>query len=238
MKTFEQQIIEHAESVRPNECCGLLVRNEHDNEMTAIPCENAAPNPDEDFMISSTDYLKAFNTGRLMAVYHSHVCKEEKFSQADIASSENILLPFYVYSLVSKKFNIYTPNGYNVPLENRPFVLGIFDCAGLVRDYYRINLGIIMGYLCCSMEHVANGHPDMFQYLADNNFHEVPELQTHDIILMALNGGRVNHAAVYLGDEAIIHQLINRRSRRDAWGGYWKASSVAFFRHHSQFKPL
>ena len=45
----------------------------------------------------------------MIGVFHSHVKGNEKESEFDVKMSENCCQPFIIYSLNSKKINIYTP---------------------------------------------------------------------------------------------------------------------------------
>lgn len=62
------------------------------------------------------------------------------------------------------------------------------------------------------------------------------ELRPHDAILMQAGADRPNHAAIYLGDNLILHHFFGRLSSRDVWGGYWRKCATHFLRHRS-FMP-
>jgi len=44
-----------------------------------------------------------------VAIFHSHIVGDESASEFDVKMSENCCQPFLIYSLNSKKINIYTP---------------------------------------------------------------------------------------------------------------------------------
>jgi len=44
-----------------------------------------------------------------VAVFHSHILGDEKESEFDVKMSDNCCQPFLIYSLNTKKINIYTP---------------------------------------------------------------------------------------------------------------------------------
>jgi cell wall-associated NlpC family hydrolase len=60
------------------------------------------------------------------------------------------------------------------------------------------------------------------------------ELQYGDAILMQLASPLPNHAAVYLGDQLILHHLQGRLSSRDLYGGYYLKSTARVLRHESR----
>ena len=43
-----------------------------------------------------------------------------------------------------------------------------------------------------------------------------------------------NHAAIYLGDQQILHHVQARLSTRDVYGGYYAKSTVSGYRHESR----
>ena len=45
----------------------------------------------------------------LLALYHSHVVGNEDASDFDIVMSENSCVSFLIYSINTKKFNLYKP---------------------------------------------------------------------------------------------------------------------------------
>jgi proteasome lid subunit RPN8/RPN11 len=45
----------------------------------------------------------------MIGVFHSHISGDEKESEFDIKMADNCCQPFLIYSLNTKKINIYTP---------------------------------------------------------------------------------------------------------------------------------
>ena len=60
------------------------------------------------------------------------------------------------------------------------------------------------------------------------------ELQYGDAILMQLGAKLPNHAAVYIGDQLILHHIQDRLSSRDVYGGYYVKSTAMVLRHESR----
>ena len=71
---------------------------------------------------------------------------------------------------------------------------------------------------------------------AKEGFYPIPleELQYGDAILMQLESSLPNHAAIYLGDQLILHHLQKRLSSRDVFGGYYLKSTARVLRHESR----
>ena len=67
-------------------------------------------------------------------------------------------------------------------------------------------------------------------------FHKVQfdELQYGDALLMQLDSKLPNHAAIYLGDQQILHHIQGRLSSRDVLGGYYIKSTAMVLRHESR----
>ena len=60
------------------------------------------------------------------------------------------------------------------------------------------------------------------------------ELTYADIILMNLQSPVPNHAAIYLGNQQIIHHVQGRLSSRDVYGGYYQKVTAKILRHESR----
>ena len=52
-----------------------------------------------------------------------------------------------------------------------------------------------------------------------------------DAFLLAVRSVVPNHAAVYLGDNKILHHVLGRLSNLENYGGMWKHMTVAHLRH-------
>lgn len=58
-------------------------------------------------------------------------------------------------------------------------------------------------------------------------FYQVEEAQEGDMILI-LGTSKPCHAALYLGNQEILHHRPDRLSKRDTYGGYWFKYNTAF----------
>jgi cell wall-associated NlpC family hydrolase len=67
-------------------------------------------------------------------------------------------------------------------------------------------------------------------------FHKVAfaELQYGDALLMELGSSLPNHAAIYIGNQQILHHVQGRLSSRDVLGGYYIKSTAMALRHESR----
>ena len=89
----------------------------------------------------------------------------------------------------------------------------------------------------------AWGHckPDGFELLYVDNFHRegfrrIPfeELKYGDALLMQLGSRLPNHAAIYIGDQQILHHIQGRLSSRDVLGSYYVKNTAMVLRHESR----
>ena len=75
------------------------------------------------------------------------------------------------------------------------------------------------------VEHGYNLYLDNF---AKEGFSEiVADVQPGDLILMNLGSKVPNHAAIYLGDQLVLHH-VQLSFSRDVYGGYYGALSTAY----------
>tara|TARA_Y100001963_G_scaffold140539_1_gene207691 strand:- start:4058 stop:4453 length:396 start_codon:yes stop_codon:yes gene_type:complete len=89
------------------EICGLVGTRE--GKYFVEKADNIAVDTKGFFCIDPVQYLLFKNDFNLLMCFHSHILGDENFSEFDIKMSENCCIPFLVYSLNTKKFNIYSP---------------------------------------------------------------------------------------------------------------------------------
>jgi cell wall-associated NlpC family hydrolase len=67
-------------------------------------------------------------------------------------------------------------------------------------------------------------------------FHTIPseELAYGDALLMHLESPVPNHAAVYIGNQMVLHHVQGRLSSRDIYGGYYQKMTAKVLRHESR----
>lgn len=116
----------------------------------------------------------------------------------------------------SKNFSeVFIPNRYfeDFNYEGRPFIHGMFDCYTLVRDYYKRTFSIFLPTnIQRDWEWWSKGENLYLENAKDCSFEEVNDIKKHDILLMKINSPVPNHAAIYLGEEKILHHMAGRFS--------------------------
>jgi proteasome lid subunit RPN8/RPN11 len=226
-----QQITSHAARDFPREACGLVLQTSYDYQL--LECANLSHEPETSFLIDPLVY--ASHVGKIAAVYHSHPNRGPEPSAADIASSERCNVPFLILGYPGEEIHVYTPTGIlPAPYEGRDFVYGVMDCLSLVADYCRHELGIIINdgtrKQWAWWTDTANLHAFVNGFKSQG-FEVVEELQSNDIIIMALGSPCPNHAAIYMGDSRILHHPgTGSPSRVEMYGQYWRQNTHCYTR--------
>lgn len=108
------------ESEAEKESCGIII---FENKRTKIvPCSNVSKNPANFFEIQISEQIEAMRRGKILAIYHSHLNQCHNFSKEDLKYSEEMIVPFLVYSLKNKKHNIYVPEKSKKDREIKNFL--------------------------------------------------------------------------------------------------------------------
>ncbi len=116
-------------------------------------------------------------------------------------------------------------------LTGRQWSYGQNDCFSLLRDYYKL-LGIDVPDFP-RPESLERTESLFLKYARAAGFDEVPfnERMPHDVIIMRLGTKNPMHAAIYVGNNKILHQRINSISALEPLGRYYRQSVAAVFRH-------
>lgn len=212
MKNWHLEIVHIAEKDTTNEVCGFIFLGK--DSPTAVECVNVHEDPVHNFRISEEDTKAAFERGFLLAYFHSHNGEDEKLSENDILASENAGLPVICYSTQTGRFSGYFPKSSMPILEGRSFLLSFQDCASIVTDYYLTVYGVRLPWFPRTREMLKAGMPDLYTYLAENNFKKVGMAEVGDILLFSTaTNGLPNHVGIYHGDGMILEQRVGEKSR-------------------------
>lgn len=224
--------LKHAMTEIPREACGVLII-ERGHEVF-VPCRNLSPFRDA-FMICPEDYANAEDRGEVVRIIHSHPYSRATPSEVDRVSCEASGVPWSIVSVPNGDWHDFNPTGYRAPLVGREWAHGLLDCYSLIRDHYREAMSIELPDFERDYEWWFKGQDLYIENFAKAGFREVPieSLQVNDVLLMQVMSPVVNHGAVYLGNDQMLHHLHRRLSCRDVFGGYWRKHTVKVVRHEN-----
>lgn len=224
--------VEHATEEMPRESCGLLVIRR--GREVYFPCRNIAVGTDN-FCLHPEDYASAEEWGDIIGVVHSHPYHSPEPSQADRVACEASGLPWYIVSLPNEQWSELYPTGYSAPLVGRQWSHGVLDCYAIIRDWYKHERGIALPNFERHDDWWHRGENLYLENYEKAGFRRVTDgsLQVGDVIIMQVQSPVPNHAAVYIGDDMILHHIQNRLSTRDVYGGYWRKNTTHIVRYEN-----
>ena len=229
---LRSEILQHAKTETPKECCGLVavVKGRH----RYFPCQNIADTPDEHFVLSGWNEVE--DQGEVVAIVHSHPKTNPEPSTADRVACEKSELPWFIVNPNTEGWGYCEPAGFELPYVGREFVFGVVDCYTLVRDWYAREYGIQLRDYDRRDKFWDRGENLYLDNFAAEGFCKIPveEVQRGDLILMNLVSPLPNHAAIYMGDQQVLHHVQGRLSSRDVYGGYYGKSTACALRHESR----
>jgi proteasome lid subunit RPN8/RPN11 len=226
------EFFRHALFEMPREACGLLIVDRGRERL--VICENVSEVNDQ-FVISPKDYLAATKSGEIVGVVHSHCNISSRPSQADRVNCEESGVEWHICSVPLGSWTSFKPENYKAPLVGREWSHGTLDCYSLIRDYYRETLAIEIPDFHRGFEWWTKDENLYMENYPKAGFFEVPMkyLKEHDVLLMQIHANVVNHGAVYLGRDTMLHHLNGRLSSREVFGGYYRKHTVRVLRHEN-----
>tara|TARA_R100000353_G_scaffold175020_1_gene144286 strand:+ start:1432 stop:2145 length:714 start_codon:yes stop_codon:yes gene_type:complete len=230
---LKKEILTHAKEESPKECCGLIIVRKGRKRYKR--CKNVSDVPKETFVLAINDYVKAEEEGEIVAVVHSHPFERPEPSIGDKVACEKSNLPWIIVNPTIEEWGYCEPSGFELPLVGREFNFGIVDCYSLVRDYFKQELNIEIRDYFREDKFWEKGNSLYEDNYDKEGFRKVPfnEIQKHDVLLIHLEANLPNHAAVYLGDQQILHHVQGRLSSRDILGEYYIKNTAFVARHNT-----
>ena len=231
--TWKDQAIKHAEECMPKESCGLLAIIK--GGKTYWPCKNIAESGFEYFVIDPDDWAECEDTGEIIGVVHSHPKDPAIPSDNDKASCEHLDLPWYIYSPLTKDWVSFEPSGWKPPsLLGRTFVFGLYDCWSLITDWYKKNKNVNIPYTQrpkTLKQFMKN--PLFEETLPSLGFKEINKdnIEKGDVLLMKSSRNVLGHAALYIGDQTILHHAIGKLSCREQFDLHFQNATKKVYRY-------
>ena len=224
-----EDILKHFEKQYPREACGIIGIVKGKKEF--FPCENVS-DTDEDFVMSSTDYLNVKRKADIFAIVHNHPDASNEASEYDINCCNALGIPYYIYSYPDMELNIVEPKKLSNPLIGRIYEFGVRDCFEAARDWL-------------AKENIIVPPRDPFEddwwkkglnyfsekNLNDWNFYKVNTPEKNDIITFSVQSAVPNHCGVYINNDIFFHHAVGRISCRESLYPFWAKHLVGFYRY-------
>ncbi len=211
---------QHAADEYPKESCGVVVGGKY------CRCANVSATPETDFEVDSKDLIKYHPD--IQAIVHSHPTGPNHPSEADQAGQQEGDIPWLILPGQGKPF-WFGDQVPIAPLLGREFKWAVHDCYTLVRDYYRLEYGIV---LINKPKPDGWGDKNTTDDLLTANFNEAgfrqlnedEELQVGDVLLGSIMSTINNHLWIYTGNSQVMHHMVGRLSVYDnlnTWRKYY-----------------
>ena len=210
---WKEAALVHAKDQDPKESCGLLLNIKGKEKY--FPCRNLSMTAFQCFIIDPEDYIKADNTGDIIAVVHSHPVTPPVPSQSDKGACEQSGLVWYIVNPKTESWGYLEPTGYKAPILGREWAWGVTDCYTLVRDWYKekLNINLIDWQRPTTLEDF-NKEPMFEKCAEETGFRELrpdEKLIDGDLLFMSIFSNNLNHVAIFI-DGDVLHHLADRLS--------------------------
>ena len=210
---WKEAALAHAKDQDPKESCGLLLNIK--GKERYYPCRNLSMTAFQCFIIDPEDYIRADNTGDIIAVIHSHPVTPPVPSQSDKVACEQSGLVWHIVNPKTESWGYLKPTGYKAPILGREWAWGVTDCYTLVRDWYKekLNINLIDWHRPTTLEEF-NKNPMFEKCAEETGFRELrsdEKLINGDLLFMSILSNNLNHVAIFV-DGDVLHHLTDRLS--------------------------
>jgi proteasome lid subunit RPN8/RPN11 len=222
-----------AEATPDKECVAFLLHN-GEGSLEVVPTPNIAANPKDQFLVSYKEQSEIYKTQRVVALVHSHTDSaplHEKITEPDIECANSAELPFMVYSVVNKQWDLFVPEVKRPSLDNRPFLLGFTDCVSLASDVMALH-GLKLPYFPRNDRTLRYGFLSAGALLRGLSLRTVSNPLPGDLVMFKVGTTDApNHVGIIDKEGRLLHQLLGRKSCREVFSDSWRNMIHSVWRH-------
>lgn len=227
-----ERMVRIATQRAPHEACGIIATT---GDVRELP--NRAAEPHNGFRIDPSELPPSYS-----AIWHSHPDGSVEPSESDQYSCKACAVPFWIVSPSGAWATLQPEECPQLALVGRTFLHGVVDCYTLVQDYFAHH----------HKQQMPNFYredrwwedPDAEPLYGEHNlnragfrrlvYRQDPSvIRPEDVLIMRI-GKRVkhdNHAAIYVGSNAILHHMPDHLSREQPLSQTWLRRVTCIARH-------
>lgn len=200
---YKDQIRREAIAAFPSEAVWLITPGE------CRLVKNIADDPTKTFRVDRRTMAAAHARG-LLAVVHSHPNFPACPSAADMQGQAATAVPWGIVAtdgITAQDVAWFGDSVEVPPLVGRGFRHGVTDCYALIRDYYRLELGITLPIGARSWEWWLDGEDLYTENFGPAGFHriEAHEAKPGDVWLAQIRSPVPNHGGILLENGLGLH---------------------------------
>lgn len=245
LKELEPDIKFYLAAEYPKEGCGLIIDGKSPE---FLPCENVADNATKRFQIARK--VKENFAGKILAVVHSHADGLRCPSASDMWGQIEMQIPWGIARSThggSEDLFWFGDQIKKSLLIGRGFRHGVTDCYSLVRDWYLEEKNIKLKDFPRNWEWWKGAGVNLYESsFPKAGFRKLlPEEkpQIGDLCLMRIRSKVINHAAILIDSELILHHPGGHREYQPEKLsiqepiGRWQKYIEYWIRLHEAYQP-
>ncbi|NVO13911.1 MAG: C40 family peptidase [Rhodoplanes sp.] len=218
----------HAIAEYPRECVGFVLDGVY------APQLNLSETPERNYTLAADAW-----SDDIEAVIHSHPGGTCSPSRADMQSQASADIPYGITVTDGADATPIVWFGDSVldePLVGRPFLENVTDCFELGRAYFWQAQRIWIPPFPRDPTWWEDGGDLITENLRRAGFAPVEAPTPGDVLLIG-PAGRLNHIAILLDGNLMLHHRAGQLSRREPWSGAWRRLTRSIVRHDNGTAP-
>lgn len=229
-------IKQHALSVNPEECCGLLINK--NKILIVLTCRNESEDKLNNFSINTMDYFNGSKIGEVVGFYHSHCLSSQPndFTSLDKLNSISHGIPLVLYYLPNDEFKIFEEKDILSSYIGKKFEYNKQDCLSLVEEFYCKEYKIKLPHFPRNENWIRNQPESILENFEKFGFKKIIDdnINIGDVILISNDNNNLpSHLMIYLGNNQILHHRFQGYSTVEQYSYLYKVNTHSIVRHNS-----